>query len=554
VKRYQLIILLLAGGLLEALAFPLVIPQFSIRELDPVGHLEWLAWIGLVPILFALDGVRSWKRAFVMGLLAGVAFCYLTIYWVNHAMTAFGGLPFGLAFVALTLLVLYIAAHWAGAFAVSFLIRQRLGWPWWRHLPLVWVAFELLRNYLFTGYPWANLGYSQARHLVVSQLASLFGVYGIAGLVVLVNCVVYEMLAAPLDRRPLPWKPAIGALALVLLAVTYGYVHLSTVRARAAVAPQLRVGLVQGNIDQAVKNQREASADFILKRYVPLTEEADRAGADLVAWPEATFPYYVSPSISTFEGGRGKLPALQRAHLFLGVSTLEWKRDSTGKRIPAVTNTVLLVAPDLSVLQRYNKYHLVPFGEYVPLAKVLRFLKHIVPSLAPTSPGRELVVMRFPVKGAPPGDVASVAPMICYDAIFPEIAAAYARQDPEILLNPTNDAWYGYSSGPYQFLNIVRLRAIETGKAVARPSYAGVTALILPTGEVAPGAIDLGPVDPDLAPNRDEPPRLLVGEVPRLHGKTLYTSIGDLFAYASVLFAVGVFVYALRRRRMPAGG
>jgi apolipoprotein N-acyltransferase len=136
--------------------------------------------------------------------------------------------------------------------------------------------------------------------------------------------------------------------------------------------------------------------------------------------------------------------------------------------------------------------------------------------------------------------------MICYDAIFPQINLAYAQEDPEFLVNPTNDAWYGYSSGPYQFLAIVGLRAIEVGKAVARPAYSGVTAIVLPTGEVAPGALEVGPVDPELAPDPDEPPRLLLGELPRLRGRTLYTTIGDLFAFACAAFALVCLGAALR--------
>jgi apolipoprotein N-acyltransferase len=141
--------------------------------------------------------------------------------------------------------------------------------------------------------------------------------------------------------------------------------------------------------------------------------------------------------------------------------------------------------------------------------------------------------------------------MICFDAIFPEINVAYARKDPEpeLLVNPTNDAWYGYSSGPYQFLAIVRMRAIEAGKAVVRPAYAGVSAVILPTGELAPGALEVGPVDPDLAPDPPEPARLLLAEVPRLRGSTLYTRFGDLFAYACAAFAAAALAAAIRSER-----
>jgi apolipoprotein N-acyltransferase len=187
--------------------------------------------------------------------------------------------------------------------------------------------------------------------------------------------------------------------------------------------------------------------------------------------------------------------------------------------------------------------------------------------MAPAAPGRELRVLEFtpagsgeptatatttPISapaGAPPA--VALAPMICFDAIFPEINVAFAGQvpEPEILVNATNDAWYGYSSGPYQFLAIVRLRAIEAGKAVVRAAYAGVSAVILPTGELAPGAIEVGPVDPELAPDPPEPARLLLADVPRLRGHTPYTRVGDLFAYGSALFTVGAIVASRRGRR-----
>jgi apolipoprotein N-acyltransferase len=144
--------------------------------------------------------------------------------------------------------------------------------------------------------------------------------------------------------------------------------------------------------------------------------------------------------------------------------------------------------------------------------------------------------------------------MICFDAIFPEVARAFALQGADFLVNPTNDAWYGYSSGPYQFLAIVRLRAVETGRAVARPAYSGVSAIVYPTGELAPGALEVGPVDPELAPDPDEPPRLLVGELPILRGRTPYTRFGDLFAWGCVAASVLMLGAALLRRPTRQNG
>ncbi len=567
-----------ASGALLALSLPLVVPFLSIREVDPAGRLEVLAWAALVPALLALRGAASTRRAAALGLVGGVTYFFAAIYWVSHAMTAFGGLSLGFSLFALSLLVLFMAAHWAGAFAVAHRIRTRLGWPLWVHLPPVWAAFELLRNYLFSGFPWANLGYTQARTLPVAQLAAVTGVYGIAALVALVNAALAEAVAALREGRAVPRRPLAVAGGLLALVVAGGALHLRAVRARAAAAPAITVGVVQPNVDQSVKNRARDHRDHILARLVPPTQEADRAGADLVVWPEAAYPLNVAPGTRSFAVRGAGLPPLERAHLLLGATTVEWLPGEGRERVPRVGNVQFLLGPGLDVLGRYQKHHLVPFGEYVPLQRWLPFVGQLVPTLAPIAPGRELKVLEFPLAsrgaagsalasaaGAAPapavpaaatgaGDPVRLAPMICFDAIFPEINVAFARQEPapEILVNPTNDAWYGYSSGPYQFLAIVRLRAIEAGRAVVRPAYAGVSAVILPTGELAPGAIEVGPVDPDLAPDPQEPARLLLARVPRLRGHTLYTTVGDLFGWASALFAAGALAATWRRRPRAA--
>ena len=543
-------------------------PFLSIRQVDPAGRLEVVAWVALVPALLALRAAPSARSALLRGLVAGLAYFYVAIYWVSHAMTDFGGLSFGLSFVALSLLVLYMAAHWAATFWIAWRIRAGLGWPLHWHLPAVWTALELLRNYLFSGFPWADVGYTQVRTLAVAQLASLGGVYAIAFLVVLVNAVLAEAIAARAGRRSLPVRGLAAAGALVVAAVSYGALHLASVRARAAAAPTIRVGVVQPNVDQSVKNRARDHADYILDRLVPHTLEADRAGADLVAWPEASYPLYLRPGTRSLAGPGAGIPPLSRAHLLMGAATVEYV-GSGRTRAPRVGNVNLLLTPGLEVIGRYQKHHLVPFGEYVPLQRWLPFISQIVPSFAPSTPGDELDVLQFtPAEGGPatataiptstataPRDPVRLAPMICFDAIFPEINVAYARGDPEpeVLVNATNDAWYGYSSGPYQFLAIVQLRAIEAGKAVVRPAYAGVSAVILPTGELAPGALEVGPVDADRAPDPQEPARLLLAEVPRLRGRTPYTTVGDLFAYACAAFGAVALAAAVRRGRREAG-
>jgi apolipoprotein N-acyltransferase len=366
--------------------------------------------------------------------------------------------------------------------------------------------------------------------------------------VALVNGALAEALEARLAGRPPPWRQLAVAGAALGLVVAGGAWRLASLRAELAAAPTIEVAVVQVNLDQGAKNRARDHVESVLARLVPPTLQADREGAELIAWPEAAFPGYARPTTRSFATGRARLPPLSQAHLLLGAATLDEVRGPRGEPLLKVENTTFLVAPDLSVKGRYVKHHLVPFGEYVPLADWLPFLRQVVPGMAPASPGGSLHLLQFTGRDGAPVRVGS---MICFDAIFPEIGRALAAQGPDLLVNPTNDAWYGYSSGPYQFLAIVRLRAIEAGKAVARPAYSGVTAIVLPTGEVAPGAIEVGPVDPDLAPDPAEGPRLLLGEVPRLRGRTLYTSIGDLFAWVAALVAAVALGAALRASPPP---
>ena len=250
-----------------------------------------------MPALVALQAATGPLEAALLGLVAGAAMFYAAIYWVSHAMTAFGGLSQGVAFVGLSALVLYMAAHWAAAFWASFTIGRRTGWPLWIHLPVVWVATEFSRNYLFTGFPWGNLGYTQVRNGPVAQLAALGGVYAVAGLVVLVNCVAaaWWRSARAGGGAPRPWRDRRWRRRRWRRRSPTGAWHLSAVRGEMAQAPRVKIGLVQANVSQEVKNQGPRHAERIVGRMWPLTLEADREGAALVAWPEASWPRAVPP-------------------------------------------------------------------------------------------------------------------------------------------------------------------------------------------------------------------------------------------------------------------
>jgi apolipoprotein N-acyltransferase len=554
-----------------ALALPLVMPFVSIGEVDPAGRLEALAWVALVPAILSVRGAPSWVAALARGLVAGVAYAYIAVHWVAHAMSAVGGLKPAVGFLVLTLLVLAMASFWAAAFAISWKIRAELGWPLHVHLPVVWAALELARNYLLvSGFPWANLGYTQVRTARVAQMAALLGLYAIAALVVLVNAVVAEAIATRLEGRGIPRRALAVTAGLGVAVLAHGELRLRHLRERVAAARALKVGIVQPNIDQWTKNRAAGREQWILSRLVPLTVEADRAGADLVLWPETAFPRYVRPGTRSFKELEPGLPTLGRAHLLVGALEVEFIHGPRpGERLPRVRNGAILLSPALDVRGAARKHRLVPFGEYVPFQQVLRFVTPFVKIIAPMAPGRDLEVLEFTPASASAAaptsastsaaladsaargrDPVRLGSMICFDNLFPELNVELARKEPDLIVNLTNDAWYGYSSGPYQSLAVTRMRAIEAGKAVVRAAYAGVSAVILPTGEVAPGALELGPVDQTHRLAEDAPPRLLIADVPLLRGRTVYTQFGDLFAWACAALTAVAFALAILRGRM----
>jgi apolipoprotein N-acyltransferase len=526
------------SGVLGALAFPLALPVGPRREVDPGGWLEPLAFVCLVPVLAAARGLRPGKT-FVSGFLAGVVFFTCLIWWITIAMATFGGMPLWLSTIALELLVAWCAFHWGLALGLARFFSERNGWPVGLTLPPIWMATELLRNYFCSGFPWGNLGYSQARHLWFSQIASAVGVYGGAFVIAWVNGAIYETLRAWLwKERSFPLALAVSALAAFVVANAYGAVRIVSWKEKLKNAPKVRVAVVQGNIDQKLKNEQGIWWRTVLERYNPPTLEADAAGADLIVWPEASFPLPVTDGTTSIDE-KGLSKSVYHAQLLLGVDIVL----ESHHRKALSENAALLLSQELRVRHKYIKHHLVPFGEYVPL-KLDEWLP--IRNLAPGTfvHGEELKPAALTKETQ---RTATLGIEICFDAVFPEISRAYARQDVDILLNITNDAWYGFSSAPFQFLRMVQMRSIETGRPVARAANTGISAFIDPIGQITQ-ATQLGIVQSDAASVTSaelSPPEWRIDDLPLVSDRTLYTAIGDIPSYAASLFCLCALLYGI---------
>ena len=388
--------------------------------------------------------------------------------------------------------------------------------------PLVWTATELGRTYLFSGFPWVLLGYSQTDVLPIAQLASVFGVYGVSALVVSVSAALAASglaIVAPADGRGDAGRtriwPVAVAIGLVLSVAVWGSLRVTGSALTSSGTP-VRVGLVQGNVAQGEKWD-PTRATAIFESYLGLTRRAIREGADLVIWPESSTPFSFEEDRTAAEAVR-QLARDGRVDILFGSNQVE---RATPNRY---FNAAFLLGPDGEQKGVYRKMHLVPFGEYVPLKSLLSFAAPLVEAVSGFSPGTEATLL--PTLGGP----ASTA--ICYEIVFPNLVRQSVADGSQLLTTITNDAWFGRTVAPYQHFAQASMRAIENGRYLVRAANTGISGIVDPYGRVVARS--------DLFATA-----VVVGDVRFLRATTVYTRIGDAFAYASLALTVGALLTTL---------
>lgn len=478
---------------------------------------DLLGWVGLTPVLWLAATAPSPRVAFAEGWVAGFAFFVALLRWLTHTMTTYSTLPWPGALFVLASLAAYLALYWGVTTALLAWLTTRLGAGGLWLAPAAWVAGELARTHLLTGFPWGLLGYIPYQRLPLIQLAAWTGVYGVSALLALVNtAATWALLRGTL--RALLLGSVVAGLA-VGGAWAAGQARLASVGTGAAVG----VALVQGNIDQRVKWDRAFQRET-LAIYGQLTRQ-EAPEADLIVWPEAAVPVYLGHEpwalawLTDLAGevGRPLLVGAPDARL-------------AGRRI-GYRNSAFLVSAR-GIEGRYDKIRLVPFGEYVPWRRLFFFVEAIAADIGDFTPGDARVI--FPFERAPFGTV------ICYEIIFPNLVRDFVDAGARFMVNLTNDAWFGDTGGPLQHLAMVPLRAVENGVAVVRAANTGVSALVAPSGAIGP-RIELGKRG------------AVTVSVPPPRGPTFYTRHGDLFAYGmGALTAAGAGLAGLAGRRERA--
>jgi len=457
---------------------------------------DLLGWVSLAPVLALAVTAPSPRWAFVEGWVAGCAFFVPLLRWLIHTMTTYSSLTWPLAVPVLVLLAAYLALYWG---AVTGFLAWAAGTVGPRALWLAvptWVTAELARTYVLTGFPWGLLGYVPYRRLDLIQVAAWTGVYGVSALLVAVNAAVaWAMVRGT-------WRDAVMAGAVVALVLGGAAAGGRSSAGEPAADSTVAVALAQGNIDQAIKWERGFQRET-LRIYAELTREG-APGARLVVWPEAAVPAYVRYEPWVL-GWLTDLAARVQVPLLVGAPDAE--AEGRGRRY---LNSAFLVDAR-GIRGRYDKMHLVPFGEYVPLKRLLFFVEAIAADIGDFAPGSRPTILAL--------DGASFGTVICYEVIFPELFRRFVAEGAGFMVNITNDAWFGESGGPLQHLAMVPLRAVENGVAVVRAANTGVSAFVSPSGRIGPslGLFRRG---------------VLRADVPLRRAPTFYSRFGDLFAYA----------------------
>ena len=463
------------------------------------------------------------NRAFLLGLTCGIVHFAGTLYWLVETMTTFGGLSMPLAVFAAFLLVAYLALFPAAFAVLLFRALRAFGARGLLFAPAFWVATELGRQYVWDGFPWALLGYSQVTVLPIAQLASLFGVYGLSALLALGSTALGYALVTEGRAR---WVPLAVTGAMVAATAAWGQVRITRGALLTAGDP-VRVAVLQGNIAQEDKWD-PALRDQITDRYLAMTRDALAQGATFILWPESSTPFYFERDL--VRGGAIRRLAIEgKATLLIGSDQIEPVKAVPGKPAPDARyyNAAFLVKPDGTVGAVYRKMHLVPFGEYVPAKALLFFVGTIVEAVSDFAAGTEYVVL-------PVGDHrASVA--ICYEVIYASLMRGFVTAGSELLTTITNDAWYGRTSAAYQHWDQASLRAIEGGRYLARAANTGISGFVDPYGRV-------------LARSELFEEALQVRELRFLRHRTLYSRIGDAMAWLALALTAAVLLATARVR------
>ena len=487
-----------------------------------------LGWLAMVPCLLAIRGVRP-RRAFWLGLVAGTVASGGGFYWITHLLIRFGHLPWAVAFGLFVLMVAYQGLHFAVMAAVLRWVRDRApAIPMTLLLPVTMVPLEMAMPFIF---PW-YLSITQAWVVPVIQVADLAGPLGVSFLLLVSNGMIYDVVVARLKGQPLPWRPLAAGGTIIALALVYGGIRMAQYGSLWEAGPKVKVGLVQANVGITEKHKPGLREEH-LKLHHDASVALEKQGAELLVWPESSYPFYFVRDMTRDwpEGTRQQVRKGFSAPLVFGVLTLGQDR----KKDPYPYNSAYYMEPDGRITGRFDKNFLLVFGEYIPFLEYIPSFRKWFPAASHFQRGTEVTTFNFKDY--------RLGPMICYEDIIPSFGRRLARLKPHLLVNITNDAWFGTTSEPAEHMALSVYRAVELRTGLVRAVNTGISTFIDASGRVLSKTRSVDPVE-----TPGVPPVTLMEEMTMLEGGgTVYTAVGDLFGYLNLAVLVGLLVWIRRK-------
>ncbi|HEY8133054.1 MAG TPA: apolipoprotein N-acyltransferase [Thermoanaerobaculia bacterium] len=486
------IALAILSGVLFALSFP-------------NAAIGWLIFIAFIPLFIALAQCRTGWQSFFLGWLSQLVAWLMMVPWVVRVMSHYGGLDY-VTSVLLLVALCCILAIYGGVFGFLFYrIAPGDRFHRWLLVPLAWAAIEYARTYLLTGFPWNLIAAAIVDYTTLAQFDRVGGPFALGSLMLLPAVTIAWIAIA----RPRGMRLTLVVLPVVILCFIWWSTGLvaSKVIPRPRAGPTYTAALIQPNISQEMR-WNSTNLMEIFQRMMAMTETAIHSGASIVIWPESTVP--LSYSVTDFY--RDTIESLSRQ---TAVDILLGSVAEDAENPSRIWNAAFLVSGGRTI-GHYDKIRLVPFGEYVPLRKMLFFAHKLV---------HEVGNFEFGTKDVPLVGLLRYGPAICYEIVYPQIPRTQVIHGADVLVTITNDAWYDGTSAPRQHLNQARLRAIETDRYLLRAGTTGISAFVDPTGRIVE----------ELPMNRQG---IIYAKFQPRHSATLYVRFGDWFAWIACFVVV----------------
>jgi apolipoprotein N-acyltransferase len=460
-------------------------------------HLYFLAWFGLIPLLFAVSETKP-THTFLIGTSFGFLLAFFSLFWIAFLQIEIRVKV--LMFFGLVVMFLYLGLY----YGTGLLIARITGF-WF--LPFIIAGLEYLKGLGELGFPWLSLGYSQADYPVIIQQASIYGVYGISFWLVLINVALFYFI------KKKSMKNLILTILFFFLPIIYGLIRLHLIP---EYKKEIAIGIVQPNIDPNLKftpRMRDETFNRLIRLSIGCVEKTSDK-LSLIVWPETATPINIKAK-NIYQSTVVELVNRLDVPIFTGTPIYESEKNE-------IYNGAVLIRPGYGITQEYKKIHLVPFGEHIPFDKYIPILRKIDFGEGDYSAGNEYTVFTT--------DGIEFSCLICFESIFPEISREFVRRGAKLLVNITNDGWFGKISGPQQHNDMAILRTVECGVPLVRSANTGISMVVDQYGRVLRKT---GLFEEDI----------ITYSIPYYSIRTFYLIIGNLFWMLSLLFIPIILLY-----------